>query len=76
MSVSEPFEPEDLAGQIEYLIDNQDVHLVETIMRLDDTRLAMQLHSGDRYIITIEHTNRQAEGPSRRAPEGPSRGVA
>ena len=51
--VSEPFEPEDLAGQIEYLIDNQDVWLVESIRALGPMTLEMELHSGERYMLTV-----------------------
>ena len=51
--VSEPFEPDNLAGQIEYLIDNQDVYLVKKIRTLDPMTLEMELHSGERYMLTV-----------------------
>lgn len=51
--VSEPFEPDNLAGQIEYLIDNQDAYLVKKIRALGPMALEMELNSGERYILTL-----------------------
>lgn len=54
MSDDNSFVPEDLAGQIVYLIDNQDEYLVKNVARICNEELTITLHSGEVYRITIE----------------------
>lgn len=48
-----PFSPDNLAGQLEYLIDNQTFWLAESMVAISPNRLYMQLISGERFEILI-----------------------
>jgi len=66
MSVSEPFVSDDLAGQIAYLIDNQDAYLVDDVTRISDTELTLRLWTGERFALAVRPL---PAGPLRDNPE-------